>query len=88
MDGSRSNGFHYLYQENDSPKEKIETIGKNIYGAGAVQYTDTAEKGLAGDADFTGVGAKASWITPVPGGVGLMTIAMLLMNTFERYLEA
>jgi methylenetetrahydrofolate dehydrogenase (NADP+)/methenyltetrahydrofolate cyclohydrolase len=36
---------------------------------------------LAGDADFESVKQKASWVTPVPGGVGLMTRAMLLKNT-------
>jgi methylenetetrahydrofolate dehydrogenase (NADP+)/methenyltetrahydrofolate cyclohydrolase len=36
---------------------------------------------LAGDVHFESVAAKASWITPVPGGVGPMTIAMLLANT-------
>ena len=36
---------------------------------------------LVGDADFDSVKQKASWITPVPGGVGLMTRAMLLKNT-------
>lgn len=36
---------------------------------------------IVGDVDFEGCLAKASWITPVPGGVGLMTIAMLLTNT-------
>lgn len=36
---------------------------------------------LVGDVDFEGVRSKASWITPVPGGVGLMTRAMLLKNT-------
>lgn len=36
---------------------------------------------LVGDADFAGVMAVAGWITPVPGGVGPMTIAMLLVNT-------
>ena len=41
-----------------------------------------AKKGyrLVGDVDFEGVAAKASYITPVPGGVGPMTIAMLLHN--------
>jgi methylenetetrahydrofolate dehydrogenase (NADP+) / methenyltetrahydrofolate cyclohydrolase len=38
---------------------------------------------LAGDVDFEGVRAKAGYITPVPGGVGPMTIAMLLCNTVE-----
>jgi methylenetetrahydrofolate dehydrogenase (NADP+)/methenyltetrahydrofolate cyclohydrolase len=36
---------------------------------------------LAGDTDFDSVKQKASWVTPVPGGVGLMTRAMLLKNT-------
>jgi methylenetetrahydrofolate dehydrogenase (NADP+)/methenyltetrahydrofolate cyclohydrolase len=44
---------------------------------------ETAEKGyyLCGDVDFKGCLEKASLITPVPGGVGPMTIAMLLYNT-------
>jgi methylenetetrahydrofolate dehydrogenase (NADP+)/methenyltetrahydrofolate cyclohydrolase len=46
---------------------------------------DSRDKGyrLAGDVDFKGVKEKASWITPVPGGVGLMTRAMLLKNTMN-----
>lgn len=36
---------------------------------------------LAGDADYDGVMQKASYVTPVPGGVGPMTVAMLLKNT-------
>ena len=36
---------------------------------------------LCGDVDFDAVSQKASWITPVPGGVGKMTIAMLMDNT-------
>ncbi len=38
---------------------------------------------LCGDVDFEGVREVASWITPVPGGVGPMTITMLLVNTVE-----
>ena len=38
---------------------------------------------LCGDVDFDGVKAVASHITPVPGGVGPMTITMLLVNTLE-----
>ena len=38
---------------------------------------------LVGDVDFDAVAAKCSYITPVPGGVGPMTIAMLLANTLE-----
>ena len=45
----------------------------------------TKEKGyrLTGDVDFDSVSKKASWITPVPGGVGPMTITMLLHNTIQ-----
>lgn len=39
--------------------------------------------GLVGDVDFEEVSKRAGWITPVPGGVGPMTIAILLKNTVE-----
>jgi methylenetetrahydrofolate dehydrogenase (NADP+)/methenyltetrahydrofolate cyclohydrolase len=39
--------------------------------------------GLAGDVDFAAASERASWITPVPGGVGPMTIAELLANTLQ-----
>jgi methylenetetrahydrofolate dehydrogenase (NADP+)/methenyltetrahydrofolate cyclohydrolase len=42
-----------------------------------------AEGKLCGDVDFDAVSEVAGWITPVPGGVGPMTIAMLLVNTVE-----
>ena len=44
---------------------------------------DSKPKGyrIVGDVDFDNVSKKASYITPVPGGVGPMTIAMLLKNT-------
>jgi len=45
---------------------------------------------LVGDVDFDGVAEKASYITPVPGGVGPMTVSMLLVNTIascERWLQ-
>lgn len=42
---------------------------------------------LVGDVDFDGVKDKVSYITPVPGGVGLMTIACLLENTIECFLR-
>jgi methylenetetrahydrofolate dehydrogenase (NADP+)/methenyltetrahydrofolate cyclohydrolase len=44
---------------------------------------DTRDRGyrLVGDVAYDEVAEKASWITPVPGGVGPMTIAMLLKNT-------
>jgi len=42
---------------------------------------------IVGDVDFDSVALKASFITPVPGGVGPMTIAMLLQNTFLAYMK-
>lgn len=55
-----------------------------IIDVGITRVEDTAtEKGyrIVGDVDFENVSKKASYITPVPGGVGPMTIAMLLKNT-------
>ena len=43
---------------------------------------------LCGDVDFAGVKEVAGWITPVPGGVGPMTRAMLLVNTIEAAEQA
>lgn len=40
---------------------------------------------LVGDVDFEGVKSKASFITPVPGGVGPMTVTALIMNTLKSY---
>ena len=47
----------------------------------------TRKKGyrLVGDVDFETVSKKASYITPVPGGVGPMTVAMLMANTLKAY---
>ncbi len=47
----------------------------------------TKKKGyrLVGDVDFEAVAPKCSFITPVPGGVGPMTVAMLMANTFQAY---
>ena len=43
---------------------------------------------LCGDVDYEGVKEKASFITPVPGGVGPMTVTMLLQNTLEAFENA
>lgn len=45
--------------------------------------TNRTEDGLVGDVDFASVSTRAAAITPVPGGVGPMTVAMLLANTVE-----
>lgn len=46
-----------------------------------------ADGGLCGDVDFESASKRASWITPVPGGVGPMTIAMLMHNTVQSWRE-
>ena len=58
--------------------------GAVVIDVGINRVTDASAKSgyrLVGDVDFEGVRAVASYITPVPGGVGPMTIAMLLRNT-------
>ncbi len=65
-------------------KEHMVKDGAVIIDVGITRVSDdTRERGyyLAGDVDFEKVSKKASYITPVPGGVGPMTIAMLLKNT-------
>ena len=54
-----------------------------VIDVGITRVSDDSEKGyrITGDVDFENVSKKASFITPVPGGVGPMTIAMLLKNT-------
>ena len=49
------------------------------------EKSDTTKSGykLFGDVDFDQVAPKSSWISPVPGGVGLMTIIGLLKNTLK-----
>jgi methylenetetrahydrofolate dehydrogenase (NADP+)/methenyltetrahydrofolate cyclohydrolase len=62
--------------------------GAVIIDVGITRVTDpTAAKGfrIKGDVDYPEVSAVASAITPVPGGVGLMTIAGLLKNTLQAY---
>ncbi|OGV62061.1 MAG: bifunctional 5,10-methylene-tetrahydrofolate dehydrogenase/5,10-methylene-tetrahydrofolate cyclohydrolase [Lentisphaerae bacterium RIFOXYC12_FULL_60_16] len=57
-----------------------------VIDVGVNRIEDASRKAgfrLVGDVDFEGVSRKASWITPVPGGVGPMTITMLLHNTVE-----
>ena len=49
--------------------------------------TDRGKARLVGDVDFEAVRAVAGYITPVPGGVGPMTVAMLLANTVEGFVS-
>lgn len=61
---------HFIQGEWIKPQAVVIDIG-----------TTRTPDGLKGDVDFQAAKKKASWITPVPGGVGPMTIAMLLQNT-------
>ncbi|MCB2376896.1 bifunctional 5,10-methylene-tetrahydrofolate dehydrogenase/5,10-methylene-tetrahydrofolate cyclohydrolase [Hymenobacter sp. BT635] len=60
--------------------------GAVVIDVGTTRVEDATKKAgwaLRGDVDFEHVAPKASYITPVPGGVGPMTIAMLLLNTLR-----
>lgn len=60
--------------------------GTIIVDVGINRISDPSRKSgsrLTGDVDFENVAPKCSWITPVPGGVGPMTIATLLQNTLQ-----
>ena len=69
---------------------KANMVKKNavVIDVGITRVADASKRSgfaLKGDVDFENVASKCSYITPVPGGVGLMTIAALLMNTFHAY---
>lgn len=60
--------------------------GAVVVDVGINRIADATKKSgsrLVGDVDFDAVAPKCSYITPVPGGVGLMTVAALLMNTMK-----
>jgi methylenetetrahydrofolate dehydrogenase (NADP+)/methenyltetrahydrofolate cyclohydrolase len=66
---------------------KADMVKENavVIDVGITRVADASKKSgfaIKGDVDFANVAPKCSYITPVPGGVGLMTIAALLMNTF------
>jgi len=71
-------------------KEDMVKEGVVVIDVGINRVEDSSKpKGyrLTGDVAFNEVAEKASYITPVPGGVGPMTIAMLLTNTYKAYLK-
>lgn len=62
--------------------------GAVVVDVGTTRVEDKSRKSgfrLSGDVDFENVAEKCSFITPVPGGVGPMTIASLLLNTIKAY---
>ena len=68
-------------------KEEMVKDGAVIVDVGITRVADNSAKGykIVGDVDYENVSKKSSYITPVPGGVGPMTIAMLLKNTMLAY---
>ncbi len=71
-------------------KAEMVKAGAIVVDVGITRITDNTKKSgyrLMGDVDFENVAEKCSYITPVPGGVGLMTIAALMQNTLKAYLK-
>ncbi len=68
-------------------KAEMVKDGAVIVDVGITRVADNSQKGykIVGDVDYANVSKKSSYITPVPGGVGPMTIAMLLKNTLLAY---
>ena len=63
--------------------------GAVVIDVGTTRVPDSSRKSgfrLCGDVDFENVAPKCSYITPVPGGVGPMTIVSLMQNTLQAYL--
>jgi methylenetetrahydrofolate dehydrogenase (NADP+)/methenyltetrahydrofolate cyclohydrolase len=63
--------------------------GAVVIDVGITRVEDSSKKSgfrLAGDVEFSSVSPKCSFITPVPGGVGPMTIVTLLQNTLQARL--
>lgn len=68
-------------------KAEMVKEGAVVIDVGITRVKDDSEKGytIVGDVDYESVANKSSFITPVPGGVGPMTIAMLLTNTLQAF---
>ncbi len=69
-------------------KEDMVKEGAVVIDVGTTRVPDSTRKSgykLTGDVDFDRVAPKCSYITPVPGGVGPMTIVSLMMNTIKAY---
>ena len=69
-------------------KEDMVKEGAVVIDVGTTRVPDSTRKSgykLTGDVDFDRVAPKCSYITPVPGGVGPMTIVSLMMNTINAY---
>ena len=82
-------------QASTEPDQNIESLLVHLSGTatddiGITRVPSASSQSgfkLIGDVDFEAVAPKTSFITPVPGGVGPMTVAMLLQNTLQVYKE-
>jgi methylenetetrahydrofolate dehydrogenase (NADP+)/methenyltetrahydrofolate cyclohydrolase len=89
-------GTRDLRAEVERAELVVAAVGKAAYipgewiREGAIVFDVGINRGadgkLCGDVEFAGAAERAAWITPVPGGVGPMTIAMLLSNTVDAAL--
>ena len=68
--------------------KNIALLQKYITETNKMLFSNKTDKGLVGDVDFAEVSKVAKAITPVPGGVGPMTIACLLNNTIKCFEES
>ena len=69
-------------------KEHMVKEGAVVIDVGINRVEDSSKKSgysLVGDVDFENVAPKCSYITPVPGGIGLMTVTALMINTLKSY---
>ena len=71
-------------------KEDMVKNGAVVIDVGITRIEDESKKSgysISGDVDFENVAPKCSYITPVPGGVGPMTIAALMKNTYKACVD-
>jgi methylenetetrahydrofolate dehydrogenase (NADP+)/methenyltetrahydrofolate cyclohydrolase len=91
---SRTNDLAAICREADilvAAVGKAKFVTEDMVKEGAVVIDvgmNRDENGLCGDVDFAAVEKKASYITPVPGGVGPMTITLLMKNTLTAAQKA
>ena len=75
--------------DRETLKIRFEAFSENFLVAEkdgkVVGFINRTEEGLFGDVDYENVSKKSSYITPVPGGVGPMTVAMLFANTMRAF---
>ena len=91
--GCRDCGTRDLRAEVERAEVLVAAVGKPGFIPGEwvrpgaavfdVGINRTSTGALVGDVEFEGASRRAGWITPVPGGLGPMTIAMLLNNTVD-----